>query len=180
MAFTTQRGRPRPALPPVDLGTPELRLKHSLRITVEPIDLCLEKELISQEQHWCGLHLRWLYTLRYGAPSLTTYYTDHEARSPIPQMDDPEWRSQRELEYHQAVRLLKEHKYYECIMRLTIFNERPAFLSHKLKIKSDKNHLLSSELERLTKNIRDGLDLLAQHWRPRTRPAAVDSSRVLC
>ena len=81
MAFSTRRGRPpRPRLDDNDNGTPELQFKRALGVTREPIDLCLERNLITPDHHWCSLHLRWLYTLRYGAPAITTRYADKDAQ----------------------------------------------------------------------------------------------------
>ncbi len=168
MAFSTLRGRPKQPTPSTDPGTPELRLKHALGLTAEPIDLCLEKQLITPDQHWCGLHLRWLYTLRYGAPSLTTRYADQD--SPLaPPQEDITWRAMREREYHDAVNTLKFARYYECVMRLAVFNEHPAFLNQHLREKSWKNKALATELARLQSELQAGLQLLVTHWPRRDR-----------
>ena len=164
MAFTTQRGRPRATLPTHDCGTPELRLKHALGLTSEPIDLCLEKQLITQEHHWCGLHLRWLYTLRYGAPNLTTRYTDHGIAS-ITLSEDPVWRTMREREYHEAAILLKSNQRYECVMRVAVFNELPAFLNAALRERARNEQAMAEKLGRSHQQLHDGLNLLAHHWR---------------
>lgn len=165
MAFTTLRGRPRKPVLHTDPGTPELRLKHALRLTAEPIDLCLEKKLITVEQHWCGLHLRWLYTLRYGAPNLTTHYTDRTTPASPLTNDDPEWRAQREREYQDAIALLKAANRYECVMRLAVFNEQPAFLNHLLRQKAAEGYAMTQELARSHGRLVEGLALLAGHWR---------------
>jgi hypothetical protein len=169
MAFTTHRGRPRKEPVVTDFGTPELRLKHALRITAEPIDLYLEKDLITEKQHWCGLHLRWLYTLRYGAPSLTTRY---DVQAPgTPAAEDVAWRSMREREYHEAARLLKVERRYECVMRLCVFNEQPAFLNGRLRERAWAEASLATQLARIHGELREGLDLLVTHWKKRPRPA---------
>ena len=164
MAFTTQRGRPRSTAPVTDAGTPELRLKHALGLTAEPIDLCLEKKLIAPEHHWSGLHLRWLYTLRYGAPNLTTRYADREAPSAAA-TEDPAWRAMREREYHAATELLTSNARYECVMRLAVFNELPAFLSVTLRERAWNDEAIAERLMRQHHQLREGLGLLAHHWR---------------
>lgn len=167
MAFSTLRGRPRTApAPTTDPGTPELRLKHALGLTAEPIDLCLEKQLITADQHWCGLHLRWLYTLRYGAPSLSTRYADKDTATTAAQ-EDPTWRAMREQEYQAAVALLTLARCYECVMRLCVFNELPPFLNPRLRTRSWQNPALVTELTRHHAQLREGLDILAAHWRRR-------------
>lgn len=164
MAFTSQRGRPRKSLPEFDFGTPELRLKHALRLTAEPIDICLEKLFITPQQHWCGLHLRWLYTLRYGAPSLCAHYADSASAPNQLQSDDPAWRVLREKEYHEAIGLLKNNHYYECVMRLVVYNESPVFLNSRLQNVAITNHALYTELTRSRTQFCNGLDLLAGLW----------------
>lgn len=165
MAFTTQRGRPRKPVLHTDLGTPELRLKHALRLTAEPIDLCLEKRLITEDQHWSGLHLRWLYTLRYGAPNLSTYYGDRDTPARGDTEDDPAWRTMREREYHEATTHLKRYRRYECVMRLAIHNERPAFLDAHLMAKARAHHALAQQMSRVHAELSEGLDILATLWR---------------
>ena len=108
MAFTTRRGRPARAKADLrDTGTPELQFKRALGLTSEPIDQCLERGIITTDHHWCGLHLRWLYTLRYGAPVITTRYADSALMS-VPSQETPEWRIEREREYQDAVRILQQ------------------------------------------------------------------------
>jgi hypothetical protein len=165
MTFTSQRGRPRKTLPELDAGTPELRLKHALGLTLEPIDLCREKLIITPEQHWCGLHLRWLYTLRYGVPSLTARYTDRNYAPPPIEYDDPTWRALREKEYREAIRLLKNENHYEGVMRLVVYNEVPNFLNARLQNAARTNHDLQMELEKTRTRLCIGLDLLANQWR---------------
>jgi hypothetical protein len=164
MAFSTRRGRPRSQPEQLDPGTPELRLKHALGLTTEPIDLCLSRNLITPGQHWCGLHLRWLYTLRYGAPVITSRYTD-TAHTPAMAEETEDWRAMREKEYHDAIALLKQHKRYECVMRLCVFNELPAFLSPPLRRRADAEKSLAEQLAYTHHKVTEGLDILVLHWR---------------
>lgn len=165
MAFTTQRGRPRKPVLHADLGTPELRLKHALRLTAEPIDLCFEKGLITQDHHWCGLHLRWLYTLRYGAPSLSTYYGDRDPPAAPLTDTDTNWREMREREYNSAASRLRQYRRYEPVMRLAIHNEMPAFLDAGLLAKAPSSPALALRLDRLLGELTEGLDILSTLWR---------------
>lgn len=169
MAFTTRRGRPRAPVVLQDSGTPELRLKHALGLTAEPIDLCLDRKLITNEQHWCGLHLRWLYTLRYGAPSVTTCYLDRQGPSPAAE-ETVQWRAQREEEYGAAIILLKSEQHYEAVMRLCVFNESPAFLNHSLQQRAWEDRAIAHQLLQCHHKLTQGLDILAKHWH-RQRPA---------
>lgn len=173
MAFSTQRGRPRKPLNDNDPGTPELRLKHALRMTIEPIDLCLEKSLITDCQHWCGLHLRWLYTLRYGAPSVTSSYTDRQGSggTGAETQEESAWKIDRITEYTDAIALLHAHRRYDCVMRLAVYNETPSFLSTRLRAKATEEYATARALAHAHEQLQQGLELLAHHWRrtPRNR-----------
>ncbi len=169
MAFSTRRGRPpRARLDDTDSGTPELQFKRALGVTREPIDLCLDRQLISPDQHWCGLHLRWLYTLRYGAPILTTRYADKDTQCLVDENNN-EWRALREKEYHSAVLELQRAGSYEPIMRLCVFNETPAFLSVALIHRGWAEPALADALNRCHRNVLQGLDILTAQWRPAAR-----------
>ena len=165
MAFSQRRGRPPgPKADGPDLGTPELCFKRAHGITQEPIDYLLEQGLINAKHHWCGLHLRWLYTLRYGAPVITTRYADRLEQSTTPQQD-PEWQSMREREYMLAAALLKQANRYEPVMRLSVFNEQPAFLSPVLRKRAWSEPALAHQLNRQHQLLLEGLTLLASQWR---------------
>lgn len=163
MAFNSRRGRPASTRPKKDFGTPELIAKRRHQLTAEPIDLCLEHGVISRGQHWCALHLRWLYTLRYGAPGITvrdlTLTYGREIRP-----DDPQWRAEREREYHEAVHLLHRHKCYEAVMAVAIYNQLPSFLNAELKQRATHNTVLMRRLCIDKTQLVEGLGLLHALW----------------
>ena len=167
MAFTTRRGRPARAKADArDAGTPELQFKRALGLTSEPIDQCLERGIITPDHHWCGLHLRWLYTLRYGAPVTTTRYADSTLAA-APSQETPEWRIEREREYQEAVRILQQAGRYECVMRLCVFNESPVFLAVSLTSRAKHEPALAQQLNQRRELLLEGLELLASRWRPK-------------
>jgi hypothetical protein len=169
MAFTTRRGRPpRVRTNAPDYGTPELRSKRLYSLTVEPIDLCLERQLITPRQHWCGLHLRWLYTLRYGAPSLTAHYL-RERMPRASQTECNQWRAGREMEYIHACSELRRHRYESAVMRLAVYNELPAFLNPDLRERAWQETALAEQLSNSHQHLRCGLELLAQLWKHASR-----------
>lgn len=167
MAFSTRRGRPpRPQSDGHDLGTPELCYKRAHGLTHEPIDRVLHHGLMTTSQHWCGLHLRWLYTLRYGAPVVTTRYTDAMG-SFGPSEEDPQWRSMREQEYRDATSLLKTVKRYEPVMRLCVFNETPAFLNPQFRAQAWNDPAIANQLNGHLTMLLEGLTLLESQWKPK-------------
>ena len=173
MAFSTRRGRPRNAPATPDFGTAELRLKHALGITSEPIDLCLARAIIRDEQHRAGLHFRWLHTLRYGAPRITTRYDSADISEAT--ADDPIWRAEREREYADAVALLRDRRRHDCITRLVIANEMPRFLNLQLMQRALQHPSLETALAREREHLIEGLMLLADHWK-REKPSPKNHS----
>lgn len=158
------RGRPRKAMPSsTDLGTPELIMKRTLGLTAEPLDRCLERRIIDEDQHWCGMHLRWLYTLRYGVPGVSSLALD-DAQRGLATEDDPLWRAAREEEFHEAANLLKEKRRYHPLVQLCIHNEVPLFLSTPFAQQAFDRPDRADAMERDIMIIRDGLDILVQHW----------------
>jgi len=153
-----RRGRPKSAHSGNDTGTPELILKRLLGQTAEALDLCLERGIITREQHWCGIHLRWLYTLRHGAPGVRTIDPTHLGGIEL-KTDDPDWRNEREREYHDAIRKLTPSGAAPQILGICIYNERPKFLNPGKKSYAQQE-LLSISITAL----RDGLDILVKHW----------------
>lgn len=164
MAFRTTRGRPKSARPHgPDLGTPELIFKRAHDITAESIDLCHQRGIISDDMHWCGLHLRWLYTIRYGAPSVSAL--DLSRIDGLEHaVDDPLWRSSREQEWAEAAALLKSKQLYLPVASVCIFNLTPRFLNKSVYTRAFKNPKLMRGLEDDIMQLREGLDMLAAHW----------------
>lgn len=141
---TRKRGRPKSARVEKDMGTPELQYKRAHGETAEALDICLQKGIIDEQQHWCGIHLRWLYTLRYGAPGVRALDPNHIIGVEV-KTDDPTWREAREAEYHEAVSRLNKRGVGRILTNICIHNERPdPEMVHKMQ---------------------DGLDLLVRHWK---------------
>lgn len=165
MAFSTRRGRPPAAQgDSPDHGTPELQFKRAHGLTEEPLDTCLSRGIITPAQHRSGLHLRWLYTVRYGAPIITSRYREMET-SQAPRLDDDAWRSQREYEYTEAVGVLRLARRYEPTMRLCVYNHAPAFLDRALLARAWGDESLAHLLESRHHHICEGLELLRRHWK---------------
>ncbi len=127
MGFSRKRGRPALQKIQDDKGTNELQRKKSLGITTEPLDLCLKKGLICDEEHNAGIRLRWLYTLRFGAPDINAYSFEHRGKSCV-QSDNDEWMHSRQLEYNNALTTLDRIGAKTIVMNICVFNQRPAFL----------------------------------------------------
>ncbi len=140
------RGRPKLDRPETDLGTPELQAKRRLALTSETVDQMLDHDLISQSQHWCAVHFRWLYTLRYGAPSPDVSMLVDARRMSV--VDDPEWRGAREAEYHEAANLLHRAGVLSDVMEVLLFNPTMSL----------------RQCFAITPMVRNGLDILQQLW----------------
>lgn len=118
-----RRGRPRALRPTRDQGTPELIRKRTVGETVEALDLYLARGQISEGQHRAGLRLRWLFTLRYGAPSLRALDLSCGVDTVV-RDDDPAWRAERELEFAQGAERLAECNASRETFGVCVYNER--------------------------------------------------------
>ncbi len=125
-----RRGRGRPKNPDKnkkDKGTKELQSKRALNITTEPLDLCLQKDLITSQQHVAGLRFRWLYTLQFGSLGVSAYSPDdlggHSCR-----YNDEEWLAKRKIEYIKMIRELRYTGAKKIVMDVCIFGIHPSFL----------------------------------------------------
>ncbi len=65
-----KRGRPKNTGTNIDKGTIELQRKRKDNLTIESLDLCLQKNIITPIEHMSGIKLRWIYTLRFGVPTI--------------------------------------------------------------------------------------------------------------
>lgn len=165
MSFSTRRGRPAKPKLTRDNGTPELQAKRTLGLTIEAIDLCLERRLISREQHWAGLHYRWLYTVRYGAPSLSSHWWQLSGEGHAgTRTDNGNWRAAREQEYGEARNLLMHHKTYEPVMQIAVYNDMPCFLRPDILQIALARPALLDRIERERSQFSEGLSRLVEHW----------------
>lgn len=155
-----RRGRPKTNRPSVDTGTPELVMKKLMGKTAETLDLCLERGIISPEQHWCGIHFRWLYTLRHGAPGVRAIDPTHLGGIEN-KLTDPEWRQDREREYLEASAILHQSHYAMYITSICVFNERLAFLDYHTPVSDVK----ARATEQAINDLRAGLEILVSLWR---------------
>ena len=158
MVKARKRGRPKSIRPDIDCGTPELQAKRQLHLTSEPLDMCLKQGYINDVQHWCGIHLRWLYTLRYGAPGLRPLAMN-ALECPGGLSDDSSWRAAREQEYHDALIVLTRHQAARPMLNLCVFNIWPAFLIASDRVDTIHDPSLTAC------SVSQGLQILVHHWR---------------
>lgn len=150
--FRARRGRPPVSRIAVDPGTPELVAKRALGVTSEVIDIFHNNGRLTDYQLKAALRFRWLYTLRFGVPSIqcidmTGMYTR------IPTIEDSKWRADRQNEYREAAHMLEAHGLLNSVLRGAVFND-PALLHP-----TDKEAKLSRQ------RFREGLDALTKLWR---------------
>lgn len=166
MAFASKRGRPKQHKPEQDYGTPELLAKREAGLTREPLDVCFDKGLITKDQHWCGLHLRWLYTLRYGAPGISCRPL-HLDESHALRGEDDQWRLAREAEYKEAITYLNKHRAYEPVMGVCVFHDAPDFLNRRLLAMAQENAKIAHHIQHSYQQLSEGLSVLCALWRPK-------------
>lgn len=164
--FSTRRGRPASTRPATDYGTPELIFKRAHAETMEAIDLCRERKIIDGDQHWCGLHLRWLYTIRYGAPGVSAIdLTRIDGYAMAAAEDSPLWRHAREAEFAEAIALLRAKQKQLLVMQVCVYNERPHFLRRESLRAAYDSPAIARRIERELAQFIAGLDLLVRLWK---------------
>lgn len=163
-----RRGRPRVLRPAVDRGTPELQRKHAAGATRDPLDICLERGLISADQHWCGVHLCWLHCLRFGVPQVQAMdFTEPRGRSL--RAENPRWQKAREDEYRAVMQLLEQSEARQAVLDLCIYRLRPAFLD--IQAGRPTAQRLANYADAVER-IQEGLAILCLHWGRRGEPKA--------
>lgn len=158
--WRSNRGRPRLPKQAIDRGTPELQRKHACGETRDPLDVCLERGLISEGQHWSGVHLSWLYCLRFGVPQPQAVDVT-ELRGRSLQREDTPWRAAREKEYRRAMEVLAQSSARQAVKDLCVHRIRPRFLDiNRQRPTAQRLHGYAEDVER----IQEALAMLARHW----------------
>ena len=157
MSFSRQRGRPKRTTPiGKDKGTAELQFKRALNLTMEPLDLCFSKGLITDEQRNAGSRFRWLYTLKFGAPTVSAYDPGHPGGKAC-KHEDSKWLANRHAEYNHIIQELERNKCRKITTDTCILEQMPSFLtSPAIRLKRTKTTAYK-ELNRLIY----GLDLIS-------------------
>ncbi len=158
-----RRGRPKHQ-PSTETGTPELLFKRAYQETMEAIDLCLERDIINDKQHSYGLHLRWLHTIRFGAPGVSAFDLTRIYGYDAGEEDDPRWRQAREAEYQEAIAQLHAIGRFDPVIQVCVYNERPFYLNRRWLTSAFDNRRLAGRIEREIMALREGLDALVVHW----------------
>lgn len=121
MAFSQRRGRPKKeSIDEKDRGTPELSLKRRYAVTAEPLDWLRKHDWITPQQHWCGLHLRWLYTLRFGVVTPQTLDWARE-KGVLRKKEYTEWQEQREEGWRRALEVLQYENAEREVVHLCVY-----------------------------------------------------------
>ncbi|MCP5362190.1 MAG: hypothetical protein H6908_06130 [Hyphomicrobiales bacterium] len=126
MVRRKRRGRPPSGHARHDVGTPELQRKRQAGLTTEPIDLCLQRELITPEQHAAALHLRWLFSLCYGVPSVRAVVW--EEGEGTRKTRSVAWLERRAGEYAEALRILRHFGADRLVLQVCVYQQWPPFL----------------------------------------------------
>jgi hypothetical protein len=135
-----------------DAGTHELRVKRSLNLTLEPLELCYRKGLIEPHHYHAGYHLRWLRSLRFGSAHIHAHDCFDLGGLYIPRITDDVFLAKMNKKYITSTKILDDINCYKIVMSVCIYMERPRFLDNCTFAKK------SYEL----KLLRKGLDELAK------------------
>ncbi len=156
MRFSSKRGRPRRIYPIKDYGTPELIHKRQHMLTLEPLDICLKKAFISHDHHWAGMHLRWLHSLRFGAPTISSLDLSQPQGRNLTS-ENLLWQHAREREYKQAIAAIKQPDMRALVVNICIFHHFPLFLRAQ--------DLNQRHIQEEYEVFKEGLEILGEYFR---------------
>ena len=115
-----KRGRPR-----LSQNSPakfsNLPAKEKIIVTSEPLDIYFKDKIISEDEHQSGMRLRWLYTLRYGAPTLQTKLIQQQGFES--KYNDEKWLVNKQQQYRFILGELQKSKVAKIVLGVCVFNE---------------------------------------------------------
>ena len=125
----TKKGRPK-------LYYDFIQNKNSV---AEPLDLCLQMELINFKQHRLALRLRWLYTISFGLPTVQAYNIGRIPGREMSKYDDITAYQRRE-EYKKITEILykEDREAAKFFLNIVIHHYRPAFFNLNTGYKASK------------------------------------------
>lgn len=110
---------------------------------VEPLDLCLQMDLINFKQHRLALRLRWLYTISFGLPTVQAYNINRIPGREMSKYDDITVYERRQ-EYKKITEILykEDREAAKFFLNIVIHHFRPAFFSSNIEYKMLKEREL--------------------------------------
>lgn len=150
--FRARRGRPPIPRAVTDRGTPELAAKRAIGATLEVIDIGHRHGWLTDNQVKMAIRFRWLYTLRFGVPTVQCTDMARGASSRSPAESDPGWHADRQHEYRKAAEMLESGGLLDSVLRGAVFND-PALL-----------HPGRAEIRQLRLQFTEGLSALHKWW----------------
>lgn len=161
MKFTRRRGRPKKLLKTGrDRGTLELQAKRRLNLTTEPLDLCLIKGLINSDQYSSGLYFRWLYTLKFGNPTIRSYLPDI-CDSYTSKKREQAWLAEQQEQYRTIIKELRKENCFRDTFNICIMSHLSDFLIQS--VTSNNRNAFKSYNE--FKLFISGLDIISEFRR---------------
>ncbi len=113
------------------------------KLKSEPLDLCLERQIISPEEHQVGMKYKWLYTLKFGSPHIKAHDIFDLGGRWGRKHNDEKWLQAHQQHYDIFVRELILIGCLRPVTDICVHNQYPAFLA----INSiDKNYQLEYDM----------------------------------
>ncbi|AIL65073.1 hypothetical protein NOVO_03425 [Rickettsiales bacterium Ac37b] len=163
MGFTSKRGRPRRNPDNSNIITKELSIKHKAGLTREPLDIFLAKGILSNIEHKAGGYLRKLYTLRFSIFHLKAYDHSYVKGRSLDNYDE-EWLKIKNLEYQEAILILRSCKAFSVVTNLCLFNQFPRSFSYALKQPFNELKVIAEERYNEIEVLKYGLGKLAEFF----------------
>lgn len=138
------------------------KVKYRRNLTIAPLDLCLKKDLITEEHYKAAIFFGFLYRIRYGSQvrvnNSYSVFLKISGMSPSSIIYDEACLTRYSNIYHQMVSLLKKNKSFDMVCDICVFDITPGFLRATPKNTNYINQAFSEY-----RLFRDGLSELAKY-----------------
>lgn len=148
-----KRGRPKINRVAADIARLELQRQKLLNREKDPLDVLLEKAIITETQYYLVIKLRRVFNAQYGYLRVRAYNPVTVRGKIIPKEKDEALEAAQEAEYNFVMRKLAAHGYLNIISKVCIYGEMPQFLSHQAQKSMQKNMIDQENLDFLAEAV---------------------------
>ena len=142
-----KKGRPKKNKLDKDLGTPELQQKRLMRFTDDPLDLCFERNIMTENQYNLSLRLRALFYSIFGHLKLKAYDPENLSGASVFFIEDEKEIRRKKIEYDLIMKSLSAMSFDKMIYKVCITGEKPSFLMTYVMNLSDTSRMKKAILE---------------------------------
>ena len=172
-----RKGRPKSNKQGHDLGTPELQQKRSMRFTDDPLELCLERRIITENQYNLSFKIRMLFYSIFGHLRLKSYDIENLQGPSVFFIENEDEIRTKKSEYDHIMKNLAISGFDSIVRKICINGELPNFLIINLINLSNSSLIKKTliELEFFKDAIQCLEKIMTQHYEDNDKPININS-----